>query len=63
MYELYTAVWTLVTLGQNMIGLVAEETPAVGTHIIVLELTAEFLSLLGNLGRVPVSFDEENNRG
>ena len=63
MYELHAAVRTLAVLGQNVVGLVTQKTTTVGTYIVVLELMAEFLALLRNLGRIPVCLDEENNRG
>ena len=63
MYELHTAVWTLRVLGQNVIGLIAQETTAMGADIISLKLMIEFLSYLGNLGGIPICLYKEYNRG
>lgn len=62
LYELFLAVWTTAILSQNIVGLITHEMPAMRADVIMLELFAQILTLLGQLRRVYVSLDEEGQR-
>ena len=61
MYEVHSAIRTMVVLDQKMIGLITQETTAMWTDIVTLKLMAQFLAFLRNLGGIPVCLDKEDN--
>ena len=61
LYELFFAVRTTAILGQNIVGLVTHEMPAMRADVIALELLAQILPLLRQLRGISVGFDKEKH--
>ena len=61
MYELCFAMRTTTILDQELVWLATHRVFAFRTYIVTLELTSQIKTFLGNLRRVKICFDKEDD--